>query len=146
MFLQSHVQHQIKRSYKNEPIDLSFVPGEPTEVKNEEFGKALVESYPWKYTVIEQSDPEVPPVVPPVTPPEAPTTPIPSEPAVVESQATIDDAAKLEDKPTKEDLQNEAVFPIEALKALADKLEVQYAPNIGRATLADRLVTVIYPE
>ncbi len=131
MFLQSHVQHQINRNYKNETINLSFVPGEPTEVTNEEYGQALVNTYPWKYEVVEQSAPEVP-VIPPGTP--------------AESQATIDDAAKLENKPTKEDLENETVFPLEALKVLADKLEVQYAPNIGRATLADRLVTVIYPE
>ena len=125
MFLQSHIQHQINRNYKNETINLSFVPGEPTEVKNEEYGQALVNTYPWKYEIVEQSAPKVLPV---------------------ESQATIDDAAKLENKPTKEDLENETVFNLEALKVLADKLEVQYAPNIGRATLADRLVTVIYPE
>jgi hypothetical protein len=127
MFLQSHIQHQIKRNYKNEPIDLSFVPGKPTEVTNEEYGQALVNTYPWKYEVVEQSAHEVP-----VTPKE--------------SQATIDDAAKLENKPSKEDLENGTIFNLEALKALADKLEVQYAPNIGRATLADRLVNVIYPE
>jgi len=119
MFLQSHVQHQIKRSYKNEPIDLSFVPGEPTEVKNEEYGQALAETYPWKYTVVSASG---------------------------ESQATVNDAAKLENKPTKEELQNETVFPIEALKALADKLEISYSFNIGRTTLADRLISAIYPE
>ena len=143
MKLVSPVETHPTKKIGDEIKTFHFLPNEPTEANGEleeAYFNALVNTYPERYSIVDENKkeevPETPetPVVDPVVPE---TTPEPVD------QVTLDEKVALANIPSEEEFQDEVKWSLDALKGYAKELGIAgWATTTKRDTLIQKLLAL----